>query len=131
MRKTAPSKRIRILDAWVIAFVTLIFVLSLFPVLGTDRPSGYITVQTDSNTFTLDISSDREVSVSSGGFNYVITVRNGTVKVSDADCPDGTCASSPPIGSGGSAIVCAPGRLVISSHEEGVSDGNGCDIKVP
>lgn len=130
MRRTAPSKRIRILDTWVIVFVTFLFVFSLFPVLGTDSPSGFVTVRTDSDTFTLDVSSDREVSVSSGGFNYVISVRGGTVSVSNADCPDGICASSPPIGDGGKAIVCAPGKLVISSHEEAY-DSDGWDVKVP
>lgn len=130
MRRTAPSKRIRILDAWVIALVTLLFILSLFPVLGKDRQQDSVTVRTDSDTFTLDTSADREVSVSSGGYNYVITVRGGTVSVSDADCPDGICASSAPIGSGGKAIVCAPGKLVISSHD-GVSDSDGWDVKVP
>ncbi len=130
MRRTAPSKRIRIIDAWVIAFVTLLFVLSLFPVLGTGGQSCSVTVRTDSDTFTLDTSSDKEVSVSSGGFNYVITVRGATVSVSAADCPDGICASSPPIGDGGKAIVCAPGKLVISSNEE-ASDSDEWDIKVP
>jgi len=48
----------------------------------------------------------------SGGFN-IITVEQGRIRVSDADCPDGICVSQGWISDGTLPIVCLPNRLVI------------------
>ena len=47
-----------------------------------------------------------------GGYN-VITVKNGAVRVSDADCPDRVCVNRGWMTGGYMPIVCLPHRLVI------------------
>ena len=61
---------------------------------------------------TLPLSEDTEFTVDyENGYN-VITVRNGKICVSKADCPDKICVNMGEI-SGGTPIVCLPHRLEI------------------
>lgn len=48
-----------------------------------------------------------------GGYN-VVTVKNGDIRVSDADCPDHICMQTGWLSSSGAPIVCMPHKLVIS-----------------
>ena len=43
----------------------------------------------------------------------VITVENGRICISDADCPDGSCIRQGWISGGATPIVCLPHKLVI------------------
>ena len=52
-----------------------------------------------------------------GGYN-VITVKNGEICVSDADCPDHICMHYGWIKGSGAPIVCMPHHLVISFEED-------------
>ena len=62
--------------------------------------------------YTLDLSMDRQVTVTGSEGSNTVTVRDGKIAVTDANCPDhycmerGWCA-------GGAQIVCLPNRLVI------------------
>ena len=47
-----------------------------------------------------------------GGYN-VITVKDGSISVTDADCPDRICVMTAPISNGIQPIVCMPHKLVI------------------
>ena len=62
---------------------------------------------------TVDLGVDQEFTVPSpdGGFNTV-TVRQGTIAVTDATCPDHYCMKRG-FCSSGTDIVCLPNRLVI------------------
>ena len=46
------------------------------------------------------------------GYN-VITVKDGSISVTDADCPDRICVMTAPISAGIQQIVCMPHKLVI------------------
>ncbi len=46
------------------------------------------------------------------GYN-VITVKDGSISVTDADCPDRICVMTAPISDGIQPIVCMPHKLVI------------------
>lgn len=61
---------------------------------------------------TLPLSEDTRLEiVSEGGIN-VVTVRDGKVAVTEADCPDQYCVNRG-FCSGGTQIVCLPNRLVL------------------
>lgn len=62
--------------------------------------------------YTLDLKVDTQVTVESDRGVNVITVKDGKVAVTDADCPDGHCMARGYC-SGGAQIVCLPNRLVI------------------
>ena len=62
--------------------------------------------------YTLPLSVDQTLTVESGGGVNVITVRDGKIAVTQANCPDGYCMDRG-FCSGGAQIVCLPNRLVI------------------
>ena len=71
---------------------------------------------------TLDLSVDRVLTVQSKNGTNIVTVKDGKIAVTEADCPDhhciqrGYCAS-------GAQIVCLPNRLVIKFLGEKTLDG--------
>ena len=62
---------------------------------------------------------DQQLTVESENGTNVITVKDGKVAVTEADCPDGYCMERG-FCSGGAQIVCLPNRLVL--HFIGQSD---------
>ena len=72
--------------------------------------------------YTLDLRIDRTVTVESENGTNVITVKDGKIGVTSADCPDGYCMDRG-MCSGGVQIVCLPNRLVIRFVDEETVDG--------
>ena len=72
---------------------------------------------------TVDLRIDQEFTVTAaeGGRN-VITVKDGKIGVTQADCPDHYCMERGMINSG-AQIVCLPNRLVITLTGEQSIDG--------
>ncbi len=64
--------------------------------------------------YSLPLNTDKEITVSckDGGYN-VITVKNGAICVSDADCPDLVCVRTGAVSGGSIPIVCLPHKLEI------------------
>lgn len=72
--------------------------------------------------YTLDLAVDREVTVTTEQGSNTVTVRDGKIAVTDADCPDHYCMARGWC-SGGAQIVCLPNRLVIKFVGEQQIDG--------
>ena len=62
--------------------------------------------------YTLDLRVDQQKEVVSEFGTNVITVRDGKIAVTHADCPDAYCMKRG-FCSGGTEIVCLPNRLII------------------
>ncbi len=71
---------------------------------------------------TLALSVDRQVTVQTGRGTNVITVKDGKIAVTQADCPDHYCMDRG-FCAGGTQIVCLPNRLVIRFTEKQELDG--------
>ncbi|MBQ4600855.1 MAG: NusG domain II-containing protein [Oscillospiraceae bacterium] len=71
---------------------------------------------------TLLLSVDQTVTVESGLGTNVVTVRDGKIAVTQADCPDHYCMDRG-FCSGGAQIVCLPNRLVIKFVGDSGIDG--------
>ena len=61
---------------------------------------------------TVDLNTDQTLTVTSSYGTNVITVKNGAIAVTEADCPDKYCIHRG-FCSSGMQIVCLPNRLVI------------------
>ena len=61
---------------------------------------------------TVDLRVEQTFSVESEWGSNTVVVENGTVRVSEASCPDHVCIERGAC-SGGAPIVCLPNRLVI------------------
>ncbi len=76
-------------------------------------PHGAVAVITinGQETLRLPLTTDTIVHLDEG---YTIVVRQGTIGVQEAPCPDLICVHTPPASRAGETIVCLPGKLVIT-----------------
>ncbi len=92
----------------------LIICLALSALLWLPREdAAYVQVWSEGKLLhTLDLEMDRQVTVTTDLGTNVITVQDGKVAVTYADCPDGYCVARGSC-SGGVQIVCLPHELVL------------------
>lgn len=106
---------------WILIFLVLAAICAAGAVplfLGED--ASHAEVYSDGELVrVVSLSVDQEFTVD--GHNTV-TVRDGKIAVTWADCPDGYCMARGFCASGGD-IVCLPNRLVISFAGEQEVDG--------
>ena len=100
---------------WIILLAAVLAVsigLSLWLLGGTEEADQVQIWSRGEKLHTLSLAKDQTLTVRSEQGTNVITIRNGKVAVTEADCPDhycmrrGWCA-------GGTDIVCLPNGLVI------------------
>ena len=72
--------------------------------------------------YTLDLRVDQKLTVNSENGVNEITVRDGKIAVTQADCPDGYCMDRG-FCSSGAQIVCLPNQLVIRFVGQSTVDG--------
>lgn len=102
----------------IIAVLCIVF-FSLLGIITVSNTAGGSTacIYSDGKLIkTIDLHSDGEqsftVNSADGGYN-IITVKDGCISVTDADCPDRICVMTAPISDGIQPIVCMPHKLVI------------------
>ena len=109
---------------WIMIFSAL-FALCLLLVLlpSQAEPAALAQIKYGSKTTTVDLSVDQEMvfEAQDGSYNAV-TVRDGKIAVTEANCPDQYCVSQGFCNSG-EQIVCLPHKLVISFVGESEIDG--------
>lgn len=64
--------------------------------------------------YTLDPGTDRSLTVSGPAGENTITVSNGEIRITHADCPDQICVQHGPLRQAGNPIICLPNHLTIS-----------------
>lgn len=90
----------------------LCLVLSLW-LLRPGQDAAQIEIWSDGELIdTLPLNRDQTIEVRTEHGVNVITVQDGKVAVTEADCPDGYCMARGFCG-GGPQIVCLPNRLII------------------
>lgn len=102
-----------------IAIVLTIFVISAALAFFLHRPSdsNKVTVVRDNEVlYTFDLSRTENQTIRieypNGGYN-IVEIKDGTICISDADCPDQTCVKTGILKSSGIPVVCLPHHLVI------------------
>ena len=97
---------------WIFLFAVLAAVCIVFSLpLLSQKQAAYAEIRVDGELVrTVDLSVDQEFTVN--GKNTV-TVRDGAIAVTWADCPDHYCMKRGYC-TGGTDIVCLPNRMVIS-----------------
>ena len=79
---------------------------------------GSIQITVDGELYgTYSLGKDQVIAI---GDTNVCEIKDGEVKMTEADCPDHLCMKQPAVGSAGGYIVCLPNRIVIQG--EGDSD---------
>ena len=100
---------------WIIG-LSLVLLLCIGLSLWLFRPQQAEAVQVYSDgqlLHTLPLRLDTQITVQTQHGTNTVTVKNGKVAVTAADCPDKYCINRG-FCSGGAQIVCLPNRLVLS-----------------
>ena len=108
--------------------------LSVMFFLSGNEQGNYVTVTVDKKvygTYPLDETQDIEILTEFGHNN--LHVENGTVCMTEADCPDGYCKRQGAISTEKEAIVCLPHKLVVeirATTDDGGPAGEDYDLLV-
>ena len=110
---------------WIVILAVILIAslgASLWVLLPKEQATAVKVVSEGKVLYTLPLSENTRLEiVSSQGIN-VVTVENGKVAVTEADCPDHYCMKRGWC-SGGTQIVCLPNRLVLEFVGETGVDG--------
>ena len=83
------------------------------PFLLPGETARYAEIISDGQVMhTVSLSADRVIHVTSPAGRNTITVKNGKIGVTEADCPDHYCMDRG-MCAGGTQIVCLPNKLII------------------
>lgn len=107
----------------VIAVITAVSVICIIYMYKTSENGAYAYIyQNDSVIKTIDLSNVDEpyritIDTGDGGYN-VIEVRQGSIGVVEASCPDGLCMNMGFIENSIMPVTCLPNHLVIKVMDE-------------
>ena len=78
------------------------------------HPATFVEITVDGTVVKeLDLSQNAELVIDSpGGGTNTLIIENGTVRVTDASCPDKLCMHQGRISESGEMIVCLPNRMI-------------------
>ncbi len=94
-------------------------VLAIFVFAGR-KTGGLVVVTVDGKevySHLLNEDTTETISGVDGGYN-TITIKDGKVAVTEADCPDGLCMNTGFISTSDQSIICLPHKLVVSIEGE-------------
>ena len=94
-------------------------VLAIFVFAGR-KTGGLVVVTVDGKevySHLLNEDTTETISGVDGGYN-TITIKDGQVAVTEADCPDGLCMNTGFISTSDQSIICLPHKLVVSIEGE-------------
>jgi hypothetical protein len=113
------SKKLKVL----IAVVVVVLVLSIVGTVVVLQPSNsqwVEIVQGNEVLYTINLATakDQDIDIEYNGSHNVVTISNGEIYVSSADCNDHTCVNMGVLKSSSLPIVCLPNRLIIRFKSE-------------
>lgn len=116
-----------------ILFITgiLAFALVLWAGMYFVRRGHYGTIRITVNGEeygTYSLSKDQTISI---GDTNICEIKDGQVRMIEADCPDHLCMKQKPVGNAGGTIVCLPNKVVIEGEKAASEeDSSGFDTAV-
>ena len=102
---------------WILTFAAIIAVCLLVWLLPRGGGQTALVYQDGTLFYMLDLRQNRTLTVTGPAGKTIITVADGEVFVSHADCPDQVCVAHGFLVSGKEPIICLPNRLTIEWAE--------------
>lgn len=109
----------------ILSAVLILFIVSIILSVLVLKPSEKHNVEIVQDgkiiyTFDLNKEPDRSIVIKSpdGNSSNTVTIENGEIFMSSAECPDKTCVNMGKLKSENMPIVCLPNRLVIKFCDE-------------
>jgi len=114
-------------DIILIAVLLIIGVISLAFINFTRQAGGQVLITVNGEVYkTLELNQDTTISIDTDeGYHNVVTIKDGEVSMSEANCPDKICVKHKSIKYDNESIICLPHKVVVTIT--GGAD-NGVDI---
>ena len=112
-------------DIIVIASI-LVFSLLVLAVMTLTKKDGATVVVEINGTEVAQYPLDLDNTYTLNGGTNVLTIENGTARMSESSCPDHICENKGKIKYVGQTIVCLPNKLTVTVR--GSSDDSGVDF---
>ena len=122
--KSYYTKLLILIAAFVIIAVIAFVVINHF----VKKDGAFVQIKVDGqvvNTIPVNQNETLTIEGYQGGSN-IVTIENGGVTMTDADCPDKLCVKTGRISKTGETIVCLPHRVVVEIIGA-VADDSGVD----
>ncbi len=104
-------------DRLIIIIVAAVAIIALVITMMTvsDANNKVASITVDQNPYiTLPLNKDTTVTIATKYGSNTIEIKDGSVKVISADCPDKICVQTKAAQKVGDIIVCLPHRLIIT-----------------
>ncbi|MGL5440544.1 MAG: NusG domain II-containing protein [Filifactoraceae bacterium] len=100
-------------DIYLIIILLLISGIMTLGVVGDDK-ANKITISVDGKEFgSYNLEKDQKIDINLKGKHNVVEIKNKTVKMVEADCPDKYCVNHGEINKGYETIVCLPNKIIV------------------
>ncbi len=110
-----------ILAAAIFLFAGLLSAIIFFS--GNERGS-FVTVTIDKKVYgTYSLGENQDITIDTEFGHNVLHIENGSVSMTEADCPDGYCKRQGKISTEKETIVCLPHKLVVEIRGTNTDDG--------
>lgn len=114
------TKGVKIILICVIVVFAVSAVLSLFILRPADSKNVAV-IRDNRELYRFDLSTAKDekirIDYEGGGYN-IIEIKNGEIRISEADCPDNTCVKTGTLKSEEMPVVCLPHHLILRFDEE-------------
>ncbi|NMC57068.1 MAG: NusG domain II-containing protein [Eubacteriaceae bacterium] len=98
----------------IVAAVALI-ALGIILITASDANNKAVSITVDQKPYmTMSLNKDTTLTVATQYGSNTIQIKDGSVKVTSADCPDKICVHTKAAHKVGNIIVCLPHRLIIT-----------------
>ncbi|MBR1383589.1 MAG: NusG domain II-containing protein [Ruminococcus sp.] len=117
------NRTTKLLTAAAAAIFLISAVWCAFILLRPEKEGRRVRIVQDGRTlYTFDLSKekDRTIDVEYEGRHNIIEIKDGRIRVTEADCPDKICVHQGFLTD--TPIVCMPNRLVIEFEDSGEND---------
>ena len=106
-----------------IILITVIFVIAALAIgaIFVMRQSGEVVkITLDNEVYgTYDLDKDEVIQIDTEYGSNTVTIKDGTVAVTEADCPDQICVHEYPLGDDSpNPIVCLPHKLIVEIQQK-------------
>ena len=108
---------------WILIFAAVIAVCLAVWLLPRGGGRTALVYQDGTLLYILNLRQNRTLTVTGPAGENIITVADGEVFISRADCPDQICVQHGPLQKTGGLIICLPNRLVIAFTDDTRADG--------
>ncbi len=114
-------------DIILIGSIIIIAIAAIFIFQLTKSEGAKIVITVDGEAYkTLDLNKDTTLNIDDHmGHKNMIVVKDGTVKMTEANCPDKLCVKHKSIHYSHETIVCLPHKLVVE-----IIDGETSDVDI-